>query len=265
MILASIRTARAARQFLSVAALVFLFLAVATTQAQPYPWQVSSSIYKSSGDYGTEEDTDLLYVPVTVRRYLARGDVSVTVPYVEIDSSGGQTVIGGTVVEGEGGSGTGLGDVVLKGSYGAIQNYDHEFFLDVVGRLKLPTADESEGLGTGEADAGAGVELSKRIGTRYVGFGGASYTVIGDPPDTDYDNRVAYDVGLGYQFSPVLTCSVFYEVRTAVSEDSEDDHTVSFYANGRLSDSTRAFAGLDVGLTDGAADYGYSVGGSYRF
>jgi len=124
-----------------------LFCAVASiAAAQDYTWQVESSMTYLTGKYGTDQDTSLIYVPVTFKRFLSKGDVSLIVPYIDMNTDGGMTVIDGTVVPGDGSGGSGLGDVSLKGRYNWVEQNDKLPFIDLVARLKLPTADEDKGL-----------------------------------------------------------------------------------------------------------------------
>jgi hypothetical protein len=244
----------------------FLFCVVAgVAPAQDYKWQVESSMTYETGKYGSDQDTTLFYWPVTLKRYLSRGDVAVTAPYLNLDTPGGVTVIDGAVVAGNGTGGSGLGDVSIKGRYNWIEQNEMLPYIDLVARLKLPTADEGKGLGTGEPDMGFGVELSRRFLTDYIGFADLSYTFIGDPPGVDYDNRIDADIGLGYQFTQEWMGSVSYDYRSAISASGTDARSVSFLANYKVSPQVRTYGMVEIGLSDGAPDYGLTVGASYRF
>ena len=242
--------------------------ATAAADPVPYDWQVESSLSYLHGDYGTGENTDLIYWPVTAQRNFSRGSLAVTIPYLLIDTEGGATVVDGDVVaEGSpsGGTAAGLGDVMLKGRYNWKDQQDAWPFIDLVARFKLPTADEQDGLGTGEADAGFAVEMARRFAGEWLGFLDLGYTFIGDPPDMDYDNRLTFNTGLGRQLTPQWMAAAFYEVRTAISPDSADAHTFSLLFQSRLAPPLAVYAMVDMGLTEGAADVGLTVGGSYRF
>lgn len=54
---------------------------------------------------------------------------------------------------------TGIGDVILRGRYYLVEEQDYVPLIAVTARLKLPTANASQGLGTGELDHGYGVDL----------------------------------------------------------------------------------------------------------
>lgn len=233
--------------------------------SQDYTWQVESSLTYETGKYGTDQSTDLIYVPVSLRRFLSQGDVTLTVPYVDLKTGGGVTVIDGAVVPGSGTGGSGLGDISVKGRYNWIEQGEVLPFIDLIARVKIPTADEDKGLGTGEFDMGFGAELSRRFGKDYIGFADLTYTFIGDPPNVNYDNRIDADLGLGYQFTPELMGSVSYDYRSAISDGGTDAHSLLFLGNYRFTPQLRTYAMFEVGLSDGAPDYGVTVGAAYRF
>ncbi|MHC4517801.1 MAG: transporter, partial [Planctomycetota bacterium] len=153
-------------------------------------WQYGLSFSYLTGDYGEEEDTDILYTAATIKRYFEEGDVMLTIPYLDI-SDGGVTFIDGgaeAVAGAEGGSG--LGDIILKGRYYAVEQDDMLPFIDLVGSLKIPTADEDKGLGTGEADFTVMAEFARRLADEaWVALGELGYTFVGEPSGSDADNR----------------------------------------------------------------------------
>lgn len=249
----------------AVARTALVYFVAFAAAAQEFPWQVESSMTFDSGKYGTDQRTDLFYWPFTLKRYLSHGDVSLTVPYIDLNTEGGQTVIDGTVVQGRGSGGSGLGDIILKGRYNLVDQADQLPFVDLVARVKFPTADENKGLGTGEPDVGFGAELARRFMQDNMWFADFGYTFIGDPPAIDYDNRVSVELGLGHDFSPAMLGAVFFDYRSAISPTASDEHSLSFLANYKISRQTKAYAMFDLGLSDGAPDYGITVGASYRF
>lgn len=124
-------------------------------------------------------------------------------------------------IQGDNSSNEGLGDVFLNAKV-AILKENSAPGLGVLVFGKLPTADEDEGLGTGEADYGIKLLLSKHLST--VGLHlNAGYTVIGDPDYYDLDDVVNYGVGVNlpldkkFQFIGELTGE------TVSNSDAMDD------------------------------------------
>ena len=241
-------------------------LAALTAFAESYEWQFGSSLSYYTGDYGEDSDTDMVYIPLTIKRYLPRGAVSLVVPYISIDSPSGSRVVNGEVVATGGGetSGSGLGDILIKGSYSLYEQEGRRPFVDLTTKLKLPTADEADGLGTGEPDLTLGVELAYRYEKKFLGFTDLEYVMIGDPDDIDYDNRIIFDLGVGYD-TPKVMYSLFYEYRTALLDSNDDPQSIFFFAHYRLRSDLRLEGMIDLGLSDGAADLGLTVGVKKRY
>lgn len=166
---------------------------------------------------------------------------------------------------------TGIGDVILRGRYYLVEEQDYVPLIAVTARLKLPTANASQGLGTGELDHGYGVEISKLIGTSWLVFFDGGYNLIGDPDRADGSgtlglrNQYWYDIGTGYYLTKDLLTSVYFEEYRALVPGLPNARDVFFSSNYRLSPAWRLNGGVAVGLSNGAPDYVVSIGTSYRF
>ena len=132
-------------------------------------FKVSSGVDYSSGDYGGDVDTDILFVPVTFSYSNAPWKAKVTVPWIQIKGPG--NVVGG----GDGGvivnsastettTESGLGDIWASLAYSVEAIPDEWFYMDAVAKVKFPTADEDRGLGTGEFDYTLQLDFFKPVG-----------------------------------------------------------------------------------------------------
>ena len=223
-------------------------------------WQYGLSFSYLTGDYGEDEDTDILYTAATVKRYFEKGDITLTVPYLDID--GGVTFIDGGAepVAGAGG-GSGLGDIILKGRYYATEQDGPLPFIDLVGSIKFPTADEDKGLGTGEADFTMMAEFARRLQNEaWIVLGEIGYTFVGEPSDYDVDNRWLYSVGLAYELNPKVTLSGYLDGRTAIIESNEDPLSILMIGEYKFRPDLRLDTLLEVGLNDGAPDLALTFG-----
>lgn len=193
-------------------ALVALMLTAApgAALAQDAVVKLSTGFDYSTGDYGTGVDTDILYVPVTARYETGSWIVGLTVPYVQIESDG--EVVGGTdgaivtkkkksgVTGSERSTDPGLGDIVGAVTYNILPGTGRKPVVDLVGKVKFPTASEGDGLGTGEFDYTAQVDLSQSFG-RFSPFTTLGYRIMGEPSGTDLDNIFLMSAGGGYELS----------------------------------------------------------------
>lgn len=268
-------------------------------------WQVGFAPSYSSGKFGTNTTSTFFYAPVSIRRLFKDGDVTLVIPFVTATSDGRTTLVGGTATRiddnphsGSGGGtaddggcsgkdsnvsgkfrtcGTtsrlpgqkvttaGLGDIILKGRYYVVEEKDYLPLIAVTGRMKMPTASADQGLGTGAFDYGAGLEISKMLGEKWIAFLDGGYNVIGDPDGINFQNQHWYDVGAGYYVTKDLLCSAYYEEYRAIARGFVNARDVFIATNYTASSAWRFSGGVTVGLSDGSPAYALTVGPSYRF
>jgi len=246
------------------------FGAVSALAAPPQNWQLSSSITYESGTFGTGTRTETVYIPLTLKRLFDQGDIGLTLPFVTVRTAGETTLVGGTVQRIRKGkkaiqTNSGIGDMILKARYYAVDEHGLLPAIALVALIKFPTADESQGLGTGKFDEGVGVEFSRTFLQNFIAYFDISYTVIGSPAGTDLNNQTTYDIGLGYKFTPQLLGSVFYEERTALITGEPNPRSLLFNADYKVSQTFRLNALVEAGLSNGAPNYGLTAGASLKF
>lgn len=246
-----------------------LFFSPALAAAED--WKLGASLNYETGKYGASALTESVYIPFTLTRYHPDGLVSLTLPWLRQSSSGAVTRAGGRPVRfsGErqaaaGGSESGLADVLLRGTYDLTRDGPQSFALALAGSLKLPTANEKKGLGTGEMDQGAGLEFSKKVSTNWTLLADWHYTIIGDPEGTDYDNRVSLDLGASRPLRRDLTLTAYYSTRSALVPGNSDPREISGTLSYSRPDGTLYSCGLLLGLSNGSPRLGLSVGASRR-
>ncbi len=170
-----------------------------------------------------------------------------------------------TRVAGQNVTAAGLGDIILKGRYYIVEEKDWTPLIAVTGRLKLPTASATQGLGTGEMDEGVGAEISKLLGDNWITFLDGGFNIIGRPEGLNLRNQWWYDVGGGYYFAKNLLGSVYFEEYRAIISGFVNARDVFFGMNYTASTAWRLNGGMTVGVSNGAPDYALSIGASYRF
>lgn len=239
----------------------------------------------SSGDYGENSDTEIWYVPFLVRYQFTefpltpyrhdRLALAVTIPYISIDGPGG--VVGGTGGpidihgQGVGGGGmggsttasdeSGLGDILLNVSYHAFPPRGSKLpWLTVSGKIKLPTASESKGLGTGETDYTLFSELYQSLGLGRVGlFAGAGYRFMGEPNGIDLNDRWLASAGVDAELVPALSVGLSYDYREAATSSSSAAHEISPWLGFQVSDDLRIEPYGIIGLSSASPDYGFGA------
>ncbi len=251
-------------------------------------WQIGFSPSYYSGNYGTASTTSITYLPLAVRRLFDNGDLTFTMPYICVTGNGAVTVLNGVPnrVNSSGNSGSstgggkgkkpgnveptsstdcGVGDLVFRGRYYLVDEQGLVPTIAVTGRVKIPTADSDRGLGTGRFDESFGVEMSKKLIGKWLGFVDFGYTFIGDPQDVNLRNQWYYDLGVGYNLTNNLLVSMYYEEYRALIEGLSNPRDLLFALNYKATSAIRFNASILVGLSDGAPDYGFTGGISWRF
>lgn len=159
----------------------------------------------------------------------------------------------------------GVGDLLLKGRYYVVEEREWVPLIAVTGRIKMPTADADRGLGTGKWDEDVGLEVSKLLGDKWITFLDGGFTIIGRPEGLNLRNQWWYDVGAGYSFTKTLIGSVYYEEYRSIISGLVNIRDVLFAMDYRASDEWRFNTALQLGVSNGAPDYGVTVGVNRRF
>lgn len=231
--------------------------------AQENELKITLAAEYTSGDYGTSSDTDIWYFPVTFSYASGRTILRVTVPYIEVTGTGnvvpaggGHHVIGGPGAARE--TNSGLGDIIVAGSYNLAPESASRPLVDLTGEIKLGTADEDDRLGTGENDYAVQLDLAKTAG-RTLYYGSVGYKVLGDPPGFDLKDFFYGSIGgeqrLDTRQSVGLT--LYLAEKTVAGGPRAADLTA--YLNTRFDPrATLQFYGL-IGLADGSPDWGIGV------
>ncbi|HEY6085314.1 MAG TPA: transporter, partial [Nitrospira sp.] len=200
------------------------------------------------------------------------------IPFVIVTSNCGVTLVSGVPLQTGGlcastSSGkfptrvtnSGLGDLLLTGRYYLVNETDLLPSLMISARVKAPTADSNKGLGTGEWDEGFGVGLTKRFTDNLIAFLDAGYTFIGNPPGAELRNQWSYDAGVGYYVFPTVLVSVSYEEARALVSGFQNPRDILGVVSWKITPAIRLNTSLELGLSNGAPEYGVSLGGSLRF
>ncbi len=227
-----------------------------THAAEPGKFKVSSGFDYSSGDYGSTTDTEIWYVPLTVKYDTFPWTTKVTVPWLQIKGPGG--VVGGgesVIVVNPGATTTttesGLGDIVASLSYSMDPISEGFPLLDFTGKIKFPTADEDKGLGTGEVDYTLQLDAAKIYG-RWTPIATLGYKIKGDPAGVKLDNTFFASAGAAYKFSSMVSAGATLDYSESSTSTSDDAVELFAYLAYKLSPQWSINAYGVAGFTDGS-------------
>ena len=232
-------------------------------------WSLSSGAEYTSGTYGDVVSTNILYVPLSAKYETEHFQFKVTVPYLDIESGG--SVIGGVdggVIIVPGGTAfaeSGLGDIIAAATYNIYPERGSDLpYVEFTTKVKIPTADEVKGLGTGELDVTAQADIFKSYGN-ITPFGTIGYKFRGNPDGIELENSVLASAGLSIKSSDGFSFGAVYDYQGAATALSEDQSEISpFIVVKPMPDISLNFYGV-FGLSDGSPDTGGGVQLKKRF
>jgi len=218
----------------------------------------STGIDFSSGDFGAETDSNVWYVPSSLKLEWDPFFIKVTVPYVI--ANGDVVLIGDetTGVPGPGGTRNGIGDIVLSGGYVYFPTSGFLPVIELSGKVKFATADERKGLGTGEENYTLQLEVSKQFGW-FTPFGAVGYKFIGDPPGVNLNDKVFASGGFSIRMSESVSAGVVYDWAESAVAGRSDIQEISPFASIRLGKNFAIDPYALVGLSNTSPDWGAGV------
>ncbi|MBD2839862.1 hypothetical protein ID144_22735 [Pseudomonas sp. JM0905a] len=240
---------------------LLLFL---TLPAQSDVFSMSTGLDYSQGSYGTPKTSETWYVPVIAKYETGPMIYKLTVPYLRITNPAvgpdGVPVAGDCASVEEG-----VGDTVASADYALLDGSDGASLLvDLIGKVKVPTADEDKCLGTGKTDFSAQVDLTKGFGA-FSGFATLGWRKFGDPSDTDFRDPIYTSIGLVTRVAPNTSVGAAYDWRQKVTSDGDEIQEFSLFLTQRLGPEWKIQLYALAGFSDASPESGGGVLLSHSF
>lgn len=251
----------------------------------------------SVGDYGLSDSTQMLYLPVKLTYDSFPWRLAVTASYLSMQGPGG--VVGGGdgggIVPGEdhqgsghgrkggqggcghGGQGPGgkpggcgkitteqgLGDTILEAGLALDSFMNTAVALDLIGKIKLPTADEDKELGTGEQDYSLQLDMAWQYG-KILPYASLGYKLMGSSQAYQLEDGWFGTAGFNYKVSTEFSWGSEFEAREPVSASSEGVRELVTYINWKTSSDWSINSYAVFGFSDGSPDAGIGIQLTYR-
>ena len=217
----------------------------------------------TTGTYGGSRDVEDLYVPLSASIDSGRAMFRLTVPYLSVKAPEGTIIIGpgGEPIPGEGPMTTnsGPGDVIASATlFDAWVSHDRNMALDLTGKIKFGTADETKGLGTGENDYTLQADLLKFIDDLTLA-GSLGYVLRGDPAGAHLEDALLASIGGSYRFSEQYRGGLFLDYRESSISGADPVLELSGFVSRRLNHGWGAQLYLFAGFTDTSPDWGAGI------
>ncbi|MEL7130086.1 MAG: transporter, partial [Pseudomonadota bacterium] len=195
----------------------------------------------SSGDFGAAATTETLSTPFSARADVGDFRFSIGASWLQITGPGG--VVGdGVIVDadavGEIEQNSGFGDLTLGVNYNVPSELTGKWIVQLQGRLKIPTADEDQGLGTGEVDGGGAIDVAYDFG-KFTPFTTVGFRFRGDPEGADLNNTFNVSVGASYALGRGYAVLASYDFREATTDTADESQEVFGAITGPITDEVR--------------------------
>ena len=223
---------------------------------------LATGIDFTSGTYGGDVDIEDTYVPLTATADYRRFALRLTVPYLSVTAPEG-TVFdpGGEPLPGSGALTTesGLGDIIGSVTFYDVINSERlGLAMDLTGKVKIATADEDKGLGTGENDYSAQADIYKFIDD-FTLLGSVGYKFRGDPAGLDLNDVFTASLGGIYKFTSDVKGGLFFDYRESSISGSDSVQELSAFVSRRVGVNWRLQVYGLTGFTDSSPDWGAGI------
>jgi hypothetical protein len=230
---------------------------------------LSTGVDYTTGDYGADQSTDITYVPFTWKYETGPWTTKLVVPWLKITGPGNVVgAPGDVIVVGNGNAPrrteSGLGDVVASAFYNVLSERAAPIGLDLGAKIKLGTADEKKGLGTGKNDYSVQADLFKPIGA-LTPFGSIGYRWYGDPAGVDFKNVFYYSIGASYKISQPTTVGVAYDTRPQIVNNGAHVSEATAFVSQKLSPDWKLQVYGVRGFSTGSPDWGLGAVLAYSY
>nr|CRH05212.1 Conserved exported protein of unknown function [Candidatus Magnetococcus massalia] len=246
---------------------VVALLCCSPATLQAGAWSVTSGLDYHAGDYGQPLATTGWYLPFAISYRTDPWVIKASLPYMWVEGPEWVTTTdssGATVEQQQNRRQQGVGDLWLSVTRELPWGTQQGITLDLTAKLKLPLADETIGLGTGEVDGALQGDVTKRWG-RWLGMGSMSYNWRGR--SADYQPLDGWGGSLGGQYDWNRTVAVGLQgaYRQASYAGSEDAWELTGFLTRPITAQWSSSWYLVHGFTESSPDLEGGVSLSYRF
>lgn len=248
-------------------------------------FDLSTGLSYSSGEYGETTSTDVLIMPLSAKLRTGNWTFKASVPYLRVDGPANAAVVLDDSGGGDGGGSgrdhpedngedpisgaspdrkeSGFGDTSLSATYSFDRLGGSSTYLDLTGRVRLPTGDEGKGLGIDATDYGLSAEfgIDKDAGGAYVMAG---RRFLGDADAFAREDGWQAGVGAWRNLGERSSIGVGYDWRESSTGTGQDPAEIYAYLSVKMSDAWKINLNGSGGLNDASADYSVGVNLTWR-
>jgi len=223
----------------------------------------------SRGSYGLSQDTEVTFIPLHLNYDQDRWAFKASIPFINI--KGPATVVAGGGTGSGGGAPTrpttssesGLGDITVSGTY-HLRPVPGELNIDLTGRVKLGTADEDKGLGTGETDYYVQLDLYQNFGV-ITPFANVGYRFLGSNASFQLEDGFYATAGAAFRVNDTTIVGAAYDWRYRIIDGAENGTDALGFISYTPNETWNVLGYVLIGFNDASPDLGLGTLLSYKF
>lgn len=222
----------------------------------------------SVGKYGRSERTETRYFPMMLKAESGPMTYKLTIPYVEVRGpadvvgAGDDTVVLGAARPTR--TAAGLGDVVAAASGEIWADYESSWAVELGGKIKFATADESKGLGTGRNDYSLFADVYKTYGMHSL-FATLGKRKMGDPAGVDYRDPWFGSLGWSRRLSDKTSAGLMVDLRQRLQAGGDPAQELTGFVSHKLDGGWKLQGYVVTGFTRSSPDLGLGATLGYNF
>lgn len=238
---------------------IFIIFAVTSFAHAEDQLTFTTGLDYSSGHYGQSEKTRITYVPFITKYELNdQWTFKAVIPWLSIDGPGAVSadsrIITGTTSTRRTRE-SGLGDIVVGTTYSALQLNEQKLYIDLGLKVKLPTASESKGLGTGKSDYTITADLYKTL-DRLTLLSTVGYKVLGDPSGVSLNNVWFTSIGAVYKLNDQDNLGATMDLRQATTSSNSSLREYTVFYSHKFNSTYKLQTYMVAGDTTSSVDFG---------
>ena len=218
---------------------------------KPVHTKYSTGFDYSRGDYGQDEDTQIVYVPISVEADFFPVRAKITLPFLRTDGPVGVLPGGGGVVTG---GANGLGQVVGSLGYLWVPPSKAIPFLEFTFKATAPT-ESAKNLGNGAWAVALQGDAFKSFGklTAFARVGRKFYI------ESQSNDRLYTSIGASFRLHDRFQIGVAYDWYESSAASSPDIHQLSPFMGIKLGNTWSVGPYGLIGFSDSAPNYGMGM------
>ena len=233
-----------------------LMTASFSSVAVDYPWQINAGgLYSKGYDDTLNAASQWKMLPFSLKYRAPSWSVQLAGSYLLADN----------INELDQSSYSGFGDTQFKVSYLLPKPLFNSWWVDINTKIKIPTADNHSGVGTGEVDYWFDVDALRMFSQRYFVQLNGGKKLRGKSAELELLDSFYISSSLGAQLSELSGMGMVVEYMESASDWSEEVIELMFYGSYRLNAQNTVLLYVIKGFTGSSIDYGAGLQLSYRF